>query len=255
MKRTFIIATMLAIVSVSAIAQNNDFRPSITIGYGRNYVDMGNVFEIYEDTYAGVFSCSSLFVSADFLRFNRYLSGGLYLGGQMTELRSYDDYGHAVYSGYFAGRGGFAANLHLLQCMNVEQNAWDISLNTKLGAFWCPNISPQTEYSLGLSAAYYPFKHVGLSVGNRPCQTITDIIKLLIGTSKQKGSGFLVHGCFGVQSKKATFFRLRPYRIPFSDAYDNESGAMIVSNPHKSRLTADELADLNKFLSKKGVAL
>lgn len=97
--------------------------------------------------------------------------------------------------------------------------------------------------------------HVGLSVGNRPCKTITDIIKLLIGTSKQKGSGFLVHGCFGVQSKKATFFRLRPYRIPFSDAYDYESGAMIVSNPHKSRLTADELADLNKFLSKKGAAL
>ena len=165
MKRTFIIATMMAIVSVSAIAQNNDFRPSITIGYGRNYVDMGTIFEIYEDTYTGVFSCSSLFVSADFLRFNRYLSGGLYLGGQMTELRSYDDYGHAVYSGYFAGRGGFAANLHILQCMNVEQNAWDISLNTKLGAFWCPNISPQTEYSFGLSAAYYPFKHVGLSVG------------------------------------------------------------------------------------------
>ncbi len=88
--------------------------------------------------------------------------------------------------------------------------------------------------------------HVGLSVGNRPCQRITDIIKLLIGTSKQNGSGILVYGCFGVQSKKATFFRLRPYRIPFSDAHDDESGAMIIPNPHKRRLTAEELTDLNR---------
>lgn len=164
MKRTIIIATMLAIVSVSAIAQNNDFRPSITIGYGRNFVDMGNAFEIYEDTYAEAFSAGSIFISADFLRFNRYLSGGLYLGGQKSMFKSYDENG-PFYCGEFAGRAGVAAHLHILQCMNVEQNAWDISLNTSLGAFWCPNISPQTEYNLGLSAAYYPIKHVGLSVG------------------------------------------------------------------------------------------
>ena len=99
--------------------------------------------------------------------------------------------------------------------------------------------------------------HLGLSIRNRPCQTIVDMLPLLIGTSKRKGSqseSFAVSNCFDDQSKKTTFFRLRPYQIPFSDAYDNEVGAMIKPNPHKRRLTASELAELNRFLSSKGPA-
>ena len=92
-------------------------------------------------------------------------------------------------------------------------------------------------------------EHVGLSIRNRSCIGIEDMIPMLIGTSRPKESAFTVAGCFGPRSKRTTFFRFRPYQIPFSDAYDEEQGVMIRKNPYKSRLTEQELLRLNVFLS------
>ncbi len=96
-------------------------------------------------------------------------------------------------------------------------------------------------------------EHVGLSIRNRPCAGVTDTIPMLIGTSKPRECAFAATGCFGPRSKRTTFFRFRPYQIPISDAYDEERGVMIRKNPYKSRLTAAELATLNRFLSNKGI--
>lgn len=205
MKRKIIIATLLAMVSFSAIAQNSgkNFRPNITIGYSRNYMDMGNAFQIYEDEiYSEFLSCGSMFVSADLLSFNKYLSGGLYIGGQLASQKCYDDNGHEFFTLYFAGRMGISAHLHLLQCLNVETNAWDLSLNTSLGSFWCPKITPQTEYGLGLSAIYYPLKHVGLSIG---CDWGKNLVSRFDGMYVQKGCFSLKAGLnirFGNSSSK-----------------------------------------------------
>ena len=167
MKRAIILTAILAIVCASASAQNSEekFRPSLSIGYSRNYVDMGDYFPIHDGTYGGTLSCGSLFFDADLFRFNNFLSGGFYLGGQMAQLQNFADNGTPFYTSYFAGRLGISAHLHLLGILNVATNAWDIAVNASMGAFWCPNISPQSEYGLGLSAAYYPLKRLGISVG------------------------------------------------------------------------------------------
>lgn len=96
--------------------------------------------------------------------------------------------------------------------------------------------------------------HVGLSIRNRTCQFITDMVPMLLGTSKARGEGLIVMGCFKNSSKKGTFFRFRPYQIPFSDAYDENLGIMMKPNPPKPRLTKSERAELDKYLSHKGAA-
>lgn len=94
--------------------------------------------------------------------------------------------------------------------------------------------------------------HVGLSVDKRRCESVTDVLKLLIGTSKNKGVGLVVEGCFGDRSRRTTFFRLRPWPIPLADAYDEKRGAMIEPNPYKSRLNEHELSRLDEMLAAKG---
>lgn len=96
-------------------------------------------------------------------------------------------------------------------------------------------------------------EHVGLSIRNRPCAGLADMIPMLIGTSKRKASAFSVTGCFGPRSKQTTFFRLRPYPIPLADAYDEKRGAMIRPNPFKNRLAKTELDQLDSMLLEKGV--
>lgn len=94
--------------------------------------------------------------------------------------------------------------------------------------------------------------HVGLSVRKRNCIGITDMIPMLIGTSRPMVGAFTATRCFGPKSKRTTFFRLRPYQIPVFEAYDEERGKMIAPNPHKPRLDPDELQRLNELLNRKG---
>jgi len=97
--------------------------------------------------------------------------------------------------------------------------------------------------------------HVGLSIRRRPVRSVVDTIPMLIGTSRRGPSAaFQATGCFGDRSKRTTFFRLRPFQIPLSDAYDEERGAMIEPNPPKRRLTREELARLDAMLAAKGAA-
>ena len=97
--------------------------------------------------------------------------------------------------------------------------------------------------------------HVGLSIRKRPVRSVADMIPMLIGTSRRGPSAaFQATGCFGDRSKRTTFFRLRPFPIPLSDAYDEERGAMIEPNPPKRRLTREELARLDAMLAAKGAA-
>lgn len=97
--------------------------------------------------------------------------------------------------------------------------------------------------------------HVGLSIRKRPVRSVTDMIPMLIGTSRRgPASAFHATGCFGDPSKPTTFFRLRPFQIPLSDAYDKQRGVMIKPNPPKRRLDTDELVRLDAMLSAKGAA-
>ena len=96
--------------------------------------------------------------------------------------------------------------------------------------------------------------HVGLSIRNRPLLSVADMIPMLIGSSRNGASGtgtFGVSGCFGPESKRTTFFVLRPYQIPLADAYDENEGTMIERNFHKPRIDDKDLSRLNSLLSGK----
>lgn len=97
--------------------------------------------------------------------------------------------------------------------------------------------------------------HVGLSIRKRPLQSVADMIPMLIGTSRRGShSAFHATGCFDDSDDQATFFRLRPFQIPLSHAYDKQRGVMIKPNPPKRRLDADELVRLDAMLAAKGAA-
>lgn len=97
--------------------------------------------------------------------------------------------------------------------------------------------------------------HVGLSIRKRPVRSVADMIPMLIGTSRRgPASAFQATGCFGDPDKPTTFFRLRPFQIPLSDAYEEKRGVMIKPNPPKRRLDPDELVRLDAMLAAKGAA-
>ena len=137
--------------------ENKSFKPSITIGYAQNFAYHGDVFMISAEQNLAFNTCGSLFVSADMFYINKYLSGGLYIGGQNASLVYIDNWA----SSYFVGRTGISAHLHLFP----QSDMWDVSLNASLGVFWSPHIVPQSEYGLGLSTTFYPLKHLGLLIG------------------------------------------------------------------------------------------
>ena len=158
MKKTVLVICFFASFCIHANAQqNNAFKPSITIGFSKNFADYGDLFDIDERVELSSNTCGAMFINADLFEINRCFSGGLYIGGQTASLIHDGNVG----TSYFAGRVGITAHLHLLP----QSDMWDVSLNASLGCFWSPHIVPQTEYGLGLSTTFYPLKHLGLLIG------------------------------------------------------------------------------------------
>ena len=107
--------------------------------------------------------------------------------------------------------------------------------------------------------------HPGLVFALKRYKSLEDTVPMMIGSSRKVGYSLCVKNVFDDKSeKKETFFTaIRPKPISVDDAPSSGLVANrfagkhtgISRNPYKSLLDADEMAELDKYLLRKGVRL
>ena len=162
MKKTIIFAVTLAICSF-CIAQE-DAQRSVTLSYG--YIGGDVVPGMRPTNRVDILSGSSIFVDANLWNLNRWMSFGGYVGCGEASFAEIDNNSNEIIQFFPSLRFGVGLHMHLLSLANINTKYWDISINGNLGTYWSRHITPQTEYGLSLSVAFYPTKHIGLSLEN-----------------------------------------------------------------------------------------
>ena len=155
-----LLVSVMSVCNAQTSAQVNDIQNrSIRLGYGfmGGYFNPGQV--ILRNTTVG--SGSLLNINADLFRVTNSVSIGAHLGiGQAATQASINlptlEY-HTVGVHY-----GIDLSYHILENAGFNTDKWDLRLNASLGSYWLFQITPQIEYGAGFSAAYYPFKHLGI---------------------------------------------------------------------------------------------
>lgn len=152
MRRVFILVCFILSLDFMCYAQGDGFRPNIRVAYSYVGGSLEESFFIPDNNY--IYSGNMLSVDADLASITSRLSMGIHVGlGQASYLES---------SGYFHPTMGIHYGINLsYRVLGPEVENWDVRLNGNIGSYWCPNITPQSEYGLGALVAYYPFKHIG----------------------------------------------------------------------------------------------
>lgn len=165
--KKYIFLAILCTVSFSVFSQNNSRTISISYGYNENTWEPLKL----RGSATGTPSEWSVTASSDLLWLNDKWSFGLYVGSGRSSYYSSADSTLVITTAML--RYGINAKLHLLPAIGSGSEHWDVSLSGTIGSMWCHGTTLQTEYGLGLSLAYYPFKHVGITAeylwGNFKC--------------------------------------------------------------------------------------
>ena len=159
---------MLYAAMLSAQGDELDFSRSVKVSLG--YIGVGNVdagTAIIGDKNTRLTTVSSgmvVMVDADLWQLYRSVSTGMYVGLgpscyelEPTTLNTPSDIKASVGIHF-----GVNINVHLLKLMQVNSSHWDVAARGALGSYYAPFLTPQTEWGVGLSAAWYPKKHFGI---------------------------------------------------------------------------------------------
>lgn len=121
------------------------------------YFDAGQIVLHRSTTGSG----NLLNVSADFFRVTNSISIGAHVGiGRAT---TWDSLGLPTISYNTVGlHYGIDLSYSVLENAGFATDKWDVRLNANVGSYWLHRLTPQPEYGAGISAAYYPFKHLGI---------------------------------------------------------------------------------------------
>ena len=153
MKKILFLAIALIALNAATLAQEKEFSPSIQIGY--NYMG-GDMTDLPVANGIIIYSGGSLALNADLVSLSNRMSFGAHLDFGPSAIFGEDwfDYTKTVGIHY-----GIDLSYRVL---NPSIEKWDVSLNGRVGSYWCPRITPQVEYGLGVRATYYPSKHFGI---------------------------------------------------------------------------------------------
>ena len=102
---------------------------------------------------------SAINVDADLWRLSSNISMGFHagIGGAETSLVS-------IFPLPIGFHYGINLHYHVLPQLGDLPGHWDIVLNSEVGSYTCPHLSPQLEYGFGATFTYYPFTHWGIFV-------------------------------------------------------------------------------------------
>ena len=155
MKKILFLAIALIALHASTLAQSNEFSPSLRIGY--NYIGgsiKGMTIPAANDVI--IYSGGALTLNADFVPLSDRMSFGAHLDFGPSAIFGEDRFDYTKTVGIHYG-----IDLSY-RVLNPSIEKWDVSLNGRVGSYWCPRITPQVEYGLGVRATYYPTKHFGI---------------------------------------------------------------------------------------------
>lgn len=160
MKKTILPIVIMLFGITIANAQDKTPRPaSIQLGftYAGTYVDLPHV------VYDGVtcYSGNSISIDASWINISERLNCGAYL--DLGAAASSDGEAVALITSTIGLHYGASLSYHLFAPSNTR---WDLAFRGTLGSYWCPSLSPQSEYGLGANLTYYPLEHLGVFVEN-----------------------------------------------------------------------------------------
>lgn len=92
--------------------------------------------------------------------------------------------------------------------------------------------------------------HPAVSLGKKNLTSFQQTVPMLLGSHSNK-TGFPIRGFSAEKEKHIGFFKIKPYRFKIADAVGPRRG--IEPNSYKPHLDQAEIAELKKYLSKKGI--
>ena len=176
MMRKIIILLVVLIATLNiANAQEEQKTRNISLSYGF----IGTSYTLGEPIYGNssipiqLAIGNTMLLEADIWRINKYLTSGFYIGlgpgyyEDLGELLGFND-NEPVYNiqTIVSVRYGLSATLHLLPLAEIDIDKVDLSIKGSFGGYWTLYKTPQPEYSMGISFAYYPIKCFGIVLKN-----------------------------------------------------------------------------------------
>ena len=157
MKKSILIISTLLMVAGVCSAQNEPLTRTIRVAYG--YMAKAEDLPASTSGILPLYTGSAINVDADLWRLSSNISMGFHagIGGAETSLVS-------IFPLPIGFHYGINLHYHVLPQLGDLPGHWDIVLNSEVGSYTCPHLSPQLEYGFGATFTYYPFTHWGIFV-------------------------------------------------------------------------------------------